>query len=142
METDIYLSNAQKIIIESGKNSVTIDGKTYRLVEEKPEKPERPERPQKNPKIYTPKEVMEHLINGGWVESRNYAHASYYMYMNKQGYFAQGFKYDDYESWTQDESCDYPIGLEKWKLKEGKYFLIKPLTSKELCSFGRQGVDV
>lgn len=136
METDIYLSNAQKIIIESGKNSVTIDGKTYRLVEEKPE------RPQKNPKIYTPKEVMEHLLNGGWVENRDYNNASYYMYINKQGYFAQGFKYDDKKSWTLIEFYDYSIGLEKGKLKEGKYFLIKPLTSEEIHSFGRQGVDV
>lgn len=140
METDIYLSNAQKIIIESGKNSVTIDGKTYRLVEEKPERPEQ------NPKIYTPKEVMEHLLRGGWVEYRDRCYltskGSYYLWLNTDGYFSRFFKRDDASSVSESNSpYKYDIRLGVEELKAGKYFLIDPIAPEKLSRKGRQGVD-
>lgn len=129
------MSNEQ-MILDLKNNLVKIDDKTYRLVEEKAE------RPQKNPKIYTPKEVMEHLLNGGWVEDREYTNASYYRYLNDDGGFVDIFKRDDERAYKEQNPYDHDLGLALWELKTQKYFLINPLSDKELRAFGRQGVDV
>ena len=117
-------------------NTCIIDGKTYRLVEDKPERPE------KNPKIYKPKEVMEHLLKGGWVEIRECSNASYYKYLNDDGYFVSIFKRDDERVCKIQNPYEYDLGLTQWELKHQKYFLINPLSEEELRTLGRQGVDV
>lgn len=124
------------ITVKAQDNTCVIDGKTYKLVEETPE------RPQKNPKIYKPKEIMEHLLKGGWIEMREYSNASYYKYLNNDGYFVSIFKRDDERACETENPYEHGLGLTHFELEYRKYFLIKPLTDNELRTLGRQGVDV
>lgn len=121
------------------KDKVILNGSEFQLF------PVKKERPQVNPKQYTAKEIMKHLVDGGWVENRDYSNASYYYWLTDKGYYSLIFKRDDersphdYQEKYPYDKYPYDLGLQGYTLGKCKYFLIKPI---EKWTIGRCGEDV
>jgi len=70
-------------------------------------------------------EVMRHLLNGGWVEDRDYSNASYFARLTSQGNFEKCFKRDDETVPPKGWEMKYGLNFVDYEMKDWK--LIKPL---------------